>query len=192
MYCRSVCTSCIKIMVTIIFLQFHREQSKMYVCTICNSFVGQTFSATLRHMGSHHFDPGLLIQCGINSCTEQYKNFGSFRSHVYRKHREVLVSVDGGDSTFAPIENLGMSGVEYQMNSEADGTDSDGDELQTSIQFNDDPERLAALFLLKTREEHKVTQTALNGVVRDFQGIWKDVMERLQVKECILYKCYPI
>lgn len=63
----------------------------MYVCTICNLFAGKTFSAVLRHMGTHRFDCGLLIRCGINSCAEKYKNFESFRSHVYRKHREALI-----------------------------------------------------------------------------------------------------
>ncbi len=67
----------------------------MYVCTICNSFTGQTFFVVLRHMGTHRFDPELSIRCGINYCTESYKNFESFRSHVYCKHWEVLVSDSG-------------------------------------------------------------------------------------------------
>lgn len=148
----------------------------MYVCTICNLFAGHSFSATLRHMGTHRFDAALFIRCGINSCTEQYKNFESFRSHVYRKHREVLVS----EST--PIETLVSSSLD-QVDSETDGDGGEEDvEIEQRTQFNDDPKRSAALFLLKTREERKVTQTALNGIVQDFQGLWRDAMERLQVR----------
>ena len=127
-------------------------------------------------MGTHRFDARLSIRCGINSCTEQYKNFESFRSHVYRKRREVLVS----DS--APIETLVDSSLD-RMDSETDGDGGEEDvEIERRTQFNDDPKRSAALFLLKTREERKVTQTALNGIVEDFQGLWRDAMERLQVK----------
>ena len=39
----------------------------------------------------------------------------------------------------------------------------------------------AALFLLKTHEERKVTQTSLNGIVKDFHGLWQDSMENLKV-----------
>ena len=52
-----------------------------------------------------------------------------------------------------------------------------------------DPQRLAALFLLKTCEERKITQVALNGTVQDFRGIWRDAMERLQVDNYIIINC---
>ena len=57
-------------------------------------------------------------------------------------------------------------------------------------QFKDDPKRLAALFLMKTCKEHRLIQAALNGIVQDLQGIWKDAMERLIYM--YLYKCYTL
>lgn len=66
-------------------------ENNMYVCTICDQFRGRSFAAVLRHIGaSHRYDPGLSIRCGIRSCPETYTKFESFRSHVYRKHRDVL------------------------------------------------------------------------------------------------------
>ena len=63
----------------------------MFVCTICDQFAGRSFASVLRHIGSiHRFDPGLSIRCGIKACPETYTNFESFRSHVYRKHRDIL------------------------------------------------------------------------------------------------------
>ena len=47
----------------------------------------------LRYMDPHRYDLGLLIHCGINSCPEQYRNYDSFRSLIYRKHREALAHV---------------------------------------------------------------------------------------------------
>ena len=120
-------------------------------------------------MGTHRFDAGLSIRCGINSCTEQYKNFESFRSHVYRKHREVLVS----DS--APIDLVSSSLDQVDSETDCDSGKEDV-EIKHRTQFNDDPKRLATLFLLKTCEEHKVMRTALNGIVQDFQGLWKDAV----------------
>ena len=44
--------------------------------------------------------------------------------------------------------------------------------MKTDEDYN--MKRSAALFLLKPREEHKVTQTGLNGMVLNMQGVWKD------------------
>ena len=63
---------------------------------------------------------------------------------------------------------------------EIDGWESYVDREKTMVNSGDS-KRLAALFLLKTREERKVTQVALDGIVQDFRGIWRDAMERLQV-----------
>lgn len=63
----------------------------MYICSICNLFGASTFSSVLRHIGLiHRYDPGLSIRCGIDYCPQVYSNYESFRSHVYRKHREAL------------------------------------------------------------------------------------------------------
>lgn len=51
--------------------------------------------------------------------------------------------------------------------------------LEQHPRQEDDPKRSAALFLLKTREERKVTQTALN--VQDVNGLYQEAMDRLQV-----------
>ncbi len=138
-------------------------------------FAGQSFSTVLRHMGNHRYDPGLSIRCGINSCTETYKNFESFRSHVNRKHREALAR-----TSHAQTVNADGDAQEHSDSDEhlaQDESDVEWDDQES----NEEQKRLAALFLLKTREERKVTQTALNGIVQDFRGMWRDSMETLQV-----------
>ena len=169
----------------------------MFVCNICNSFAGQSFSAVLRHMGNHRFDPGLSIPCGIDSCPEVYKNYESFRSHVYRKHREVL----GPESTQAEDRITGIRSQNGDTES-ADAHDvatvEEGGTMRTGEDY--DPKRSVALFLLKTREERNVTQTALNGMVQDIQGLWKDAMETMKVSfnigwcvfVCVFYLYYII
>ena len=37
------------------------------------------------------------------------------------------------------------------------------------------------MYLLRTREEHKVTQVALNEIVHGVQGLWKDFIQNLKV-----------
>ncbi len=132
-------------------------------------FAGQSFSTVLRHMGNHRYDPGLSIRCGINSCTEMYKNFESFRSHVNRKHREALHVAHTphtmSDDDDAQDNSQEDSASDEQLASIGDGENEDDQENSK------EQKRLAALFLLKTREERKVTQTALNSIVQDFRGM---------------------
>ena len=163
---------------------------KMYVCTICNLFAGNSFSTVLRHMGTHRFDPGLHIRCGIDYCTDHYRNFESYQSHVYRKHREAL-SVSNPTSTQGLV-NGGMGEDEDGDTGAGEIDRWPGDERET---MEPDPKRLAALFLLKTREERKITQVALDGIVQDFRSIWRDAMERLQVRAVrhgVVMKCMAI
>ena len=61
-----------------------------FICTVCKLFKGRNYKAVFQHTRTHRFEPGLSIKCGINSCSEKYTNYESFRSHVYRKHEEVL------------------------------------------------------------------------------------------------------
>lgn len=156
----------------------------MYVCTICNLFARKTFSAVLRHIGTHRFDSGLFIKCGINSCPENYKNFESFRSHVYRKHREVLIPPSNG---VPGSEAANSSSFQHNIPEREDSVVTDEDEVE-DWNYDDHRKRLAAKFLLKTREDRKVTQLALTAIVEDIQGLWRDNMEHLKVSSCLMGK----
>lgn len=141
---------------------------RMFVCTICNLFAGKSFPAVLRHMGNHRFDPDLHIKCGINSCTEVYKNFESFR---YRKHREVLHS-----STMPSGECSAIIPLNFEDQAEDSGSEEEGvDEIPCDLK------RLNAMFILKTYEERRVTQTAITGIIRDIKGLWRENIAYLKV-----------
>ena len=148
----------------------------MFVCSICDAFAAPSYSSVLRHLASHQYDPGLHIVCGIDGCPLTYRNFQSFRSHIYRKHRAVL---EGGlpradsDDQQAPEPTIDVdeeSPVDL-LSEFSEGSES----IDTP-----DTQKQAALFLLKTREERRITQAALNGIVGDVKGLWSQAMQKLQ------------
>ena len=131
-------------------------------------------------MGQHRFDPNLCINCTLDSCTEMYSNLDSFRKHIYRKHRDVL----------CPGDNPEGSGDEMENGNDDVAESCNNDDVSESMEFSRSPvtlfsKRTSALFLLKTREERKVTQTALNGIVQDMRSYWEEGMGRLKV--CLLF-----
>ena len=98
------------------------------------------------------------------------ENFNSFRSHVYRKHRDVLF-----------LSGTGSASDESERDNES-SSDLPGHADMRNETPNNDPElsgpmmkKAAALFLLKTLEERKITQVALDGIISDCQALM-DIM----------------
>ena len=150
----------------------------MFVCSICNYFGGQSFSSVLRHIGEvHRFDPGLVIRCGIDRCPETYKNFESFRSHVYRKHRDVIHPVSMPTS-----DHVETSQMELPVFTE--------EHIEHSFPQQSASSSLCsnwAKFLLKTREEYCICQATVNKIAADVNGLWIQSLQSVKqkVKECI-------
>ena len=147
-----------------------------FVCTICNAFTHSSFRAVFRHMGTHRADPNLHIACGIDSCAATYKNLDSYKKHIYRRHREVL--------TFERVQDQSENVEDEDIFDPF--TPPEAERESITRPRGDEAKREAALFLLKTKEERKVTQRALDGIVRDLQGIWENSMDGLRVSRSII------
>ena len=130
------------------------ERSRKHVCPVCHEFARTSYAGILRHIGEvHSFSPDFRIVCGLGSekCPATYTNFQSFRSHVYKKHREVLTRSHGEEdndtTSLCPSVNDGDNGgLDVSINGAQDGEDED--------QIT----RAAALFILKTMEIHRTSQ----------------------------------
>ena len=148
----------------------------MYVCTICDQFRGTSFAAVLRHIGtSHRYDPGLSIRCGIDLCPETYTKFESFRSHVYRKHRDVLHLSAKDNSDHQPETDDPEFSIPHNdpvgsgVSAQPSATDR-----QPNLQLS------AAKFLIKTKEECKLTQVSIDKLVTSIRGLWDQAMQDLR------------
>nr|XP_037286457.1 uncharacterized protein LOC119179483 [Rhipicephalus microplus] len=59
-------------------------------CPRC-PFSSPQFTKIVSHIGlAHSAEPGFRIFCGIGGCANTYKIFSSYRSHLYRQHKDVL------------------------------------------------------------------------------------------------------
>ena len=150
----------------------------VFVCTICKSFGARSYKSVLSHIGNiHTFGPSREIQCGIDGCPASYKteSFNSFRSHVYRKHRDVLFT--------ANEENIPPDHGEDESESSSYQPINDGmdDNDQDQMLVGPTMKRAAAVFLLKTLEERKITQTALNGIMSDCQALLEIILSLIHI-----------
>ena len=153
------------------------EHQTWYICSVCKSYTRSNYKSVLGHMRIHKFDPNLSLKCGINSCPEEYTVYESFRSHVYRKHRELLYT----DTTNNEEDQLDTPEAQVNIQEDNDNGDENQDDAREDTNENMNFKRMAASFLLKIHEEHKVTQTALNVIVHDTKELWRHTIQNIKV-----------
>jgi hypothetical protein len=78
------------------------------VCSLCGTRSPST-SSLLSHLRLVHVsDSNISLPCPVGECNATYSKVNSLCSHVYRKHKAVVLSTPGP----APVENSGASSQE--------------------------------------------------------------------------------
>ena len=141
-------------------------------CWICHKFAAANLLAVLRHMGAvHSYDSSFHTVCGIEGCPRTYRNFFSFRKHVYRHHRRSLRNLRTSPSQRASSTD-GDSGAHEEVESEF------GDDEQLSLSIPEEKKQ-SALFIMKSKVVHKIAQSALEGLLDDISSMFSRKVEQL-------------
>lgn len=149
-----------------------------YVCPICGQFARRTYQGILRHIGEvHRFSPDFHITCGLGctsgeKCPATYTKYESFRSHVYKKHREEL-----SDSVQYPAELEGDDGNDRGgVSLQDDFLGEEGEDFcpssSAATEGDMSVKHAAALFILKCMEERRISQVSTIKIIlarRDFR-----------------------
>ena len=113
---------------------------------------------------THSHDPNFLITCGRPGCCKAYKQFSSFKSHIYRNHPELLEETDQANDDDIISDNSDCPCPSADSLSSMDESESDDEANEEKMRENM-ALRNVALFLLKTRECNKLSQTAMNNLM---------------------------
>ena len=107
--------------------------------------------------------------CGVNNCVQTYTNYASFRKHLKLKHFGSIV------------EPAGVSGDDFT--DEASSTSNTSIPVQsvavTEIK-SDGSTHQAALFTLKLREIHKVSQLAMTEIMTEVSTMLNEAIQDLK------------
>lgn len=121
----------------------------------------------------HARDPNFHVNCGIEGCIRTYKNFASFKKHVYRHHREQIDPAQLDTRT-----EDGSTQQPPEMLHEDDGPDF----LNRDAGY--DHSEQAALFVLKAKHVHKISQSALDDLLFDVSTMISDRVHYVENKVC--------
>lgn len=168
--------------------------SSVRLCPMCD-YCCPSFQLFVSHLRLvHSTDSTFSVLCGIEQCTDVYRSFAAFNSHVYRKHRVALGLEKPFGCSEIPVENQFVPNT-----TESTTLPSDHDEQQVHLNENDITvttglssatdtgedvsERIkkSAEFLLTLSEGRQLSQVALNDVIKGCRSICDRVVS--QVKE---------
>ena len=146
-------------------------------CWLCSSFAPRSFKAVLRHIGVVHArDSNFHVKCGIQGCIRTY-NYSSFKKHIYRLHREHLDSVqpDASEISSQEIDLHPETRQNVTLNDDIDGFEFINNDCYSHTEQ-------AALFVLKAKHVHKVSQVALNDLLSDVSTMISDRVKYVESK----------
>lgn len=144
-----------------------------WTCPLCHFFASASLKGVVRHVGSvHAHDAFFQITCGISGCPRTYKNFHSYKKHMFQKHREVMeVGPGSTECASEPMED------EFNCDSDVPAISASSSllvrlcmlsfTLHGLMSHYQRDEALQALFLMKRSVVSKVSTIALDDIIQD-------------------------
>ena len=138
-------------------------------CPLCSWFAAKSFKVIVRHIGAvHAHSPAFYISCAASGCPRTYRNYHSYKKHLYKKHRFMLDEPSQIDSDRATPMTSAIE-VSHAMASEDEDVALSA--VLGSSSSDKNMKKEAALFVLKSKHIHKVSQSSVNGLLCDFSSM---------------------
>ena len=154
----------------------------MYECCICNKHARRTLAGIMRHIREVHPHFEGTVRCGVDGCPTTTSSYESLRQHMYRKHKSILKY---STSLCDPQRNL-CPDIENYFGAESLDTLTLHPVVTSDTTNKQHVSLEAARFILKVRDGTELTQTVMDGILRDTKNIVQctlDVLERSVIRK---------
>lgn len=152
-------------------------------CPLCSHFATPTLKAVVRHVGAvHSHDPAFHVRCGVEDCPRTYRNYLTYKKHMYTKHRSVLnlsVMETARETDTSSTSADEVITDDVALFSEPD-VEPEGEHISSDQMIAD--KKASALFLLKAKEVNKISQSSLNAIIQDFTTLLDQRVDSLKVE----------
>ena len=141
-------------------------------CSICHSFASLDYASVVRHIGSvHAWEPRFKVTCGIDGCIRTYTSYRRYRAHIVNKHSEHI-----SDERVNTEETF----LDHETHSIEEMDSVCFDDPVTEISAERPKLYNKALFLLKLKEERRLSQLAVNGLIGDISTLLEEEISSLK------------
>jgi hypothetical protein len=137
-------------------------------------FVALDIATIFNHYGRYHrHDANFFARCSVRGCGASYRKLEGFRSHIRRHHKDVVIPGDFADG-IVDREALRDENLIQGINEPQDVPEMDF-------------QKRNALFLLKMKEVHQLTEIATTTLLSDTTSLVQSFVERVEdkVKDCL-------
>lgn len=153
----------------------------VYTCGMCSGnrvpFVALDIATIFNHYGRYHrHDANFFARCSVRGCGASYRKLEGFRSHIRRHHKDVIIPSDFADGIVDPEEWRGDELVQGHNESQ---------DVHENAEM--DFQKQNALFLVKMKEVHQLTEIATTTLLSDTTSLVQRSIERVEdkVKDCL-------
>lgn len=131
----------------------------------------------IRHIGIRHaYEHNFSITCGIDGCRTFFRLFSSFRRHVYRRHRNVILPESRDLSTDCmQTSDCDDNDVDNNIDCDISANAVDGLDETDIASGESDIVKSLGLFCLKLKEQYGASETVVSNVVTDVLQVMKQV-----------------
>ena len=147
----------------------------MLSCQICGALNLPTLSMLLSHIKiMHACEPGFSVQCNLQGCKRTFRNFSTFRNHVYTFHDEQAAANSNLDVVdVPPLSSDVDSDNDTSCDEDVDCDQDSGLPNAESAVSEEVLQRSAALWILKTRDTHRIPQSVIDGIIADLSSLFE-------------------
>ncbi len=139
------------------------------VCSLCN---GRSSSLTLwmSHLRQVHVsDVDISVSCPVRECGTVYSKVNSLCSHIYRRHKDLLLVLDSTKANVTSCDKTIASEIETSTSIiTLDHSVPDSFDHDVNVLLHKDgteQKKKSVLFLMQLKEERLLTQAAVDDVV---------------------------
>lgn len=148
-----------------------------YRCSRC-SFCCLAWREFYRHnFETHSNELGFVMRCVVVGCSQSFRCYSSFSSHLSRKHRGVDFE---SEARVMALSHSFLAQQEEPTHSDVDAPMVQEEGFSNLNETIDDPQvivsgdssrlfRFAALFLLNAKERYQLTQSSLDFITQQIQ-----------------------
>ncbi len=148
----------------------------MVTCPLCFGTHFPTVRNLLKHIRITHADSdNFLIQCGLQGCKRTFKNFHSFKNHVHTFH-----DINAVDESQHHDEDPPDSDADSTIDDDPGETISSDFGEATSETYEQSIQKAAAVWILKTREGHRLPLSVMDSIISDLQSLHSLVLGNIR------------
>ena len=158
----------------------------MEQCPLCG-FFSPSFQLLVSHLRLvHSTDSAFRVSCNIGECSQEFRSFSAFNSHVYRWHRAAVgLEHEIAEDTFASCNSPSpashqdiISAANLSMSDFDEYSDQDLDEKNVHQRAFDDASyrKINAEFIMKLSEGRQLSQAALDDVIKGCRAICEQTL----------------